>query len=170
MGAGHKVTVRMPAFACQGNSPYPFLNVLKKGIIYIPRMWEDKIGVPLHTVNMSLLKLPDELLQLICRHILVNRFRGGRFIDTAATIGLRFRPNSTDHAVSDTAYSSWYSSDVQFLRTCRKIHEIACGVLYGDHRFSCLQAWSFAHHFATQIGQSNLQRIEFLHIQVPEEC
>lgn len=119
---------------------------------------------------MNVLDLPGEILEMVCRQLFIKNLHSRPCIEAASTIGLRYRPDRDEHTFFDRIDRSYYRADVQVLSVCRRLRDIGAHILYGEHRFSCAQPGSFVRYFAEQIGQINLHRIAYLHLEVSREC
>ena len=119
---------------------------------------------------MDLTELPTEILELICR-LLVAKNRGrGRVVDITSTVSLKYTADPEEGPAQDQLERAFYNAELQVLRVCRRLYSISVEIVYGEHRFSCLQPASFTNYFSRQIGESMLAKISNLHLRVPREC
>ena len=117
---------------------------------------------------MKFLDLPTEILQPICR-LLVAKNSGVRCpVYVNSTICLKYTADTGKLQLCDRLERAFYNAELQVLRVCRRLLEISAPIIYGEHRFACLQPESFMTSFAGQIGESNLQTITRLHLREPK--
>ena len=118
---------------------------------------------------MKLLDLPTEILQTICRPLVTKNSGRGRSLDITSTVCLSYTLDHDKQQVRDRPDHPHYNAEMQVLRVCRRLYDIGWPLVYGEHRFSCLQPVSFKQDFAEQIGELNLKMIARLRLRIPKE-
>lgn len=117
----------------------------------------------------NLLDLPIEVLEPICRLLVAKNSGPRRCIDLTSDVCLKYKANYDECHIFEHQQPTYYNAELQVLRVCRRLHDIGVNIVYGEHRFTCLQTDSFMRFFAPQIRQTNLAKIAFLHLHVPRE-